>query len=54
MVTVLTFRQLLVAWFAGARFDIAYYEAKKSISALLGSGSQQITEVKVDVDHSEL
>ena len=51
---MLTSRQLFVAWMAGARFDIAYYQAKESLGEFFGSTPKAITEVKVEVDHSEL
>lgn len=54
---MLTICQLFVAWVAGARFDIAYYELKQQISELFGSTSSipaQVTEVLVKTDHSEL
>ncbi|KAF2132295.1 squalene synthetase [Dothidotthia symphoricarpi CBS 119687] len=54
--TVLLISSLMifVAWMAGARFDIAYYQGKESLRQLFGSVPKEITEVKVAVDHSEL
>lgn len=39
------FFQLFVAWMAGARFDIAYYQAKEQIGELLGYGAANVTKV---------
>lgn len=41
---VLTFCQLFVAWMAGARFDIAYYQFKQQMGELLGYGSSNATK----------
>ena len=49
--------QIFVAWLAGARFDIAYVEAKKSFGELMGSGPkavETVTEVHVTSGKSEL
>lgn len=53
----LTIRQLFVAWMAGARFDIAYYEFKQQFGELVGFAKgvpAQVTEVHVNSGHSEL
>ncbi|OAL05989.1 farnesyl-diphosphate farnesyl transferas-like protein [Phaeosphaeriaceae sp. SRC1lsM3a] len=44
-VGVITFFMLFVAWMAGARFDIAYYQAKEQIGELLGYGAANVTKV---------
>jgi farnesyl-diphosphate farnesyltransferase len=49
--------QVFVAWLAGARFDIAYVEAKKQFGELLGWGPkavETVTEVHVASGKSEL
>ena len=58
---LLTFSQLFVAWMAGARFDIAYYQAKEQLGQLLGYGAanaSKVAEVTKVVEavpgHSEL
>ncbi|KAF1942187.1 farnesyl-diphosphate farnesyl transferas-like protein [Clathrospora elynae] len=55
-VIVITFIMLFVAWLAGARFDIAYYQFKEELGKLLGynTGPAQVTEVHVASDKSEL
>jgi len=54
---ILTARQLFVAWMAGARFDIAYYEFKKQFGELVSfakGAPAQVTQAHVDSGHSEL
>jgi hypothetical protein len=58
---MLTMGQLFVAWMAGARFDIAYYQFKEQMGGLLGwttSNATKIAEVTKVVEaapgHSEL
>lgn len=56
--------QLVIAWLAGARFDIAYYQAKEQLGQLFGSGdlngsgdlssSSAVLEAKPSLDHGEL
>ncbi|KAF1841876.1 farnesyl-diphosphate farnesyl transferas-like protein [Cucurbitaria berberidis CBS 394.84] len=55
-VGVITFFMLFIAWIAGARFDIAYYQLKEQLGDLLGTNSKpaQVTEVHVASGHSEL
>ncbi|KAJ4374001.1 bifunctional farnesyl-diphosphate farnesyltransferase/squalene synthase [Neocucurbitaria cava] len=55
-VGIITFFMLFVAWLAGARFDIAYYQFKEQMGELLGYNTKpaQVTEVHVASDHSEL
>ncbi|CAO2657526.1 Nn.00g036520.m01.CDS01 [Neocucurbitaria sp. VM-36] len=55
-VGTITFFMLFVAWLAGARFDIAYYQFKEQLGDLLGTNTQpaQVTEVHVASGHSEL
>jgi farnesyl-diphosphate farnesyltransferase len=42
---MLTIYQLLVAWLAGARFDIAYYQMKEQLGDLLGWNSSNMTKI---------
>jgi hypothetical protein len=42
---VLTMGQLFVAWMAGARFDIAYYQFKEQLGGLLGWGTSNATKI---------
>ncbi|KAH7078413.1 farnesyl-diphosphate farnesyl transferas-like protein [Paraphoma chrysanthemicola] len=44
-VGVITFFMLFVAWMAGARFDIAYYEFKTQFGQLLGWSTSNVTKV---------
>jgi hypothetical protein len=37
--------QLFVAWMAGARFDIAYYQAKSELSQLFGWSTTNFTQI---------
>jgi farnesyl-diphosphate farnesyltransferase len=37
--------QLFVAYLAGARFDIAYYQAKEQFGQLLGWGASNATKI---------
>lgn len=55
-VGVITFFMLFVAWMAGARFDIAYYQMKEQVGQLLGkaAATPQVTAAKVVTEHSEL
>jgi farnesyl-diphosphate farnesyltransferase len=42
---MLTICQLFVAWLAGARFDIAYYQMKEQLGGLLGWSSSNMTKI---------
>ncbi|KAH7402480.1 farnesyl-diphosphate farnesyl transferase-like protein [Pyrenochaeta sp. MPI-SDFR-AT-0127] len=55
-VGVITFFMLFVAWMAGARFDIAWYQFKEQLGQLLGTNTKpaQVTEVHVAAGHGEL
>ncbi|KAL5117674.1 bifunctional farnesyl-diphosphate farnesyltransferase/squalene synthase [Pleosporales sp. CAS-2024a] len=44
-VLVISFFMLFVAWLAGARFDIAYYQLKEQMGILLGWGAADATKV---------
>ena len=47
--------QIFVAYLAGARFDIAYYEIKNQVRELLGWAEPKVIEtVKVVTEKSEL
>lgn len=47
--------QIFVAYLAGARFDIAYYEIKNQVRELLGWAEPKVVEtVKVVTEKSEL
>jgi farnesyl-diphosphate farnesyltransferase len=50
--------QIFIAWLAGARFDIAYSEAKQQLGELLGwvapKAVEAVTEVHVTSGKSEL
>jgi farnesyl-diphosphate farnesyltransferase len=53
--------QLFVAWLAGARFDIAYYQMKEQLGGLMGWTSSNMTKiaevtkiVEAVPEHSEL
>lgn len=54
-VLVITSSMIFVAWLAGARFDIAYYELKAQLGELLGWAEPKAVEaVKVVTEKSEL
>ncbi|KAH8710187.1 farnesyl-diphosphate farnesyl transferase-like protein [Phaeosphaeriaceae sp. PMI808] len=54
-VGVITFFMLFVAWMAGARFDIAWYQFKQQLGELLGWASSNATKAVEEVPaHSEL
>lgn len=44
-VGVITFFMLFVAWMAGARFDIAYYQLKEQLGELMGWGARNVTAI---------
>lgn len=46
--------QLLVAWFAGARFDIAYHQLKQGLFKAPAPGSEEAQQVIEKFDHGEL
>lgn len=46
--------QLLLAWFAGARFDIAFAEFKQQMGDLLFSTNAKNASLDATADHSEL
>jgi farnesyl-diphosphate farnesyltransferase len=48
--------QIFTAWMAGARFDIAYTQAKLEFGKFFGNGNAvaQVTEVHETLDKSEL
>ncbi len=55
LVSALTLLQIFVAWLAGARFDIAYYEIKAQLGQLLGWAEPKVVEaVNVVTEKSEL
>ncbi|KAJ4293138.1 bifunctional farnesyl-diphosphate farnesyltransferase/squalene synthase [Kalmusia sp. IMI 367209] len=57
-IVVISGMMLLIAWFAGARFDIALVQAKEQLGQLFGSGgsnnSSAALDTKASPDHGEL
>ncbi|KAF2022241.1 farnesyl-diphosphate farnesyltransferase [Aaosphaeria arxii CBS 175.79] len=51
---VITSSMLFVAWLAGARFDLAFGQAKQQLGELFGSGSDAKNTIAPSSDHSEL
>lgn len=54
-IVVVSGLMLVIAWIAGARFDIAYGQAKEQLGQLFGtSGSKAVADVQASPGHGEL